>query len=49
MTVFIVLHFVKTCSGSRHPDKSFIEDAAVLSGSDDDKDEEEEEEEDNKK
>ena len=29
------------------PDKSFIEDAAVLSGSDDDEDEEEEEYEDN--
>ena len=30
----------------KSPDKSFIEDAAVLSGSDDDKDEEEEDEED---
>ena len=29
------------------PDKSFIEDAAVLSGSDNDKDEEEEDDEDN--
>ena len=29
------------------PDKSFIEDAAILSGSDDEKDEEDEEDEDN--
>ena len=33
----------------KYPDKSFIEDAAVLSGSDDDKDDEEEKDEDNNK
>ena len=41
------LYFSLFLKKRKGPDKSFIEDAAVISGSDDDEDEEEEEDEDN--